>query len=378
MNPVSGLPDAHGKSLGAQVAALPDIAVRARRAARAAKFRRFAKSYIWSLATFSVLYLVAVLILFVPATALSQYAPYDAEGRSLIVAAVNAALLGPLIVLLLMYVFLPFVIVLYISLLIISRRQQVLLAKDLHEEIEARHAARLFVYLRSFDLDRSTVMSRFGATLKAYLVAPFAIVLMVAAPTLLSGLGQGYAICIALRWFASIRPISVEEELADCIGDRGMFIAIGNRGESHGAIKLIAGDDEWEAVFRELVTRCAIVFHNPGFSDHVIWEAQYIVGDQALRQKTFWIMPNVSQAQWDMIRVEYERLVGIRLPEYRPRGGFFRILSDFSFSMIVAPRAFMTEFGRSLTRSGGARMKSAATLETARALQSALTRAQPT
>jgi len=184
--------------------------------------------------------------------------------------------------------------------------------------------------------------------LRAYIGNPFMGIAALGLFPYIGGLGQGFVVSRLVLWFGILRPLDIEEDLADRIGNDGIFIAISDKTASYGATKLLSTDDEWRTDFELLAERAAIIFLYPGMSQHVIWKVNYILERPILRDKTVWIMPRVSGAQWELIRLQCQEDLKVVLPLHASRLGYFRIGENFSTSPMLPHKQFLRKVNKIL------------------------------
>jgi hypothetical protein len=330
-----------------QLVATPQVAVRTRREASVSRLRRLARSYVWLLATLLTWYGIVATIIAVPFAAIMEVVDSDPP---FIVQLAFIIMGAPVVLIVLLYISLPVAVATYILLLLISRRQGRRRSNELQSALSNEGGCDVFLYLRSFELAASTIGSRLYSMVRVYIFAPVLAVMSPWIVAYLSGLGQGYAAYILLQWFSSLKMSVIEEDLSDCIGSRGLFIAIGEKYDSFGAIKLIGSDSEWQENLLVLLQRATLVFLHPGISQHVTWEAEYILQNPPLREKTVWIMPHVSGFQWEIVRIHYRETLGAELPSHRPLASCFRIGPDLTAGDEVALSSFISTLKKILQK----------------------------
>ncbi len=117
----------------------------------------------------------------------------------------------------------------------------------------------------------------------------------------------------------------VEEELADAIDSRAMFVAIGNKRASYGAAKILVEDDGWKALFNRLADAAFLILMMPGPSSSVLWEVTRLFEDPRLLKRTVFVMPRGMNAKrWAEIAGMISARLGVALPEYQTAGCYFR------------------------------------------------------
>jgi hypothetical protein len=231
--------------------------------------------------------------------------------------------------------FLPLFVVPYCIILLISKYRQRLQLHNLKQSsaIHAQASFPLYLYLRSYDAAKSTILSRLGYIFLSYFIAP----------AMLAGFLSAGSWTIT-EWFVPIytRMIrrDVEEDLADALGNQAAFCAIGDRLASYGAIKLITTDTEWMSDFRLLAERAQLIFLFPGISANALWEVSYIRSNMSVNGKTIWVMPpRTTRAQWEIIKICYtSTVIGSSLPEFVLGGGFFRVKEDGTTTDLIPYR----------------------------------------
>ena len=105
----------------------------------------------------------------------------------------------------------------------------------------------LFLYLRSFRLGRSTLLRR---------LVPWAY-------------GDQSLLDASIPGAAAFH---FEEDISNAIGPHGLLIAIGDRGDSYGAGKVIVSDEKWKDRFHLLATHSWAIFRQPDLTRSVRWE----------------------------------------------------------------------------------------------------------
>jgi hypothetical protein len=165
----------------------------------------------------------------------------------------------------------------------------------------------VFLFLRSFDVGRSSLLTRAIAELSFSRSILF-------------------------------RRHDAEEKLAEAIGSMGHLLAIGDKRTSYGAAKLIVRDHEWQTTFRELVERAKAIFVLPGPSEAVMWEIEQLARTPLLLAKVVFVMPREGTQDWGGgggdKQVWYEtvgliaRATGIMLPDYDENGCYLRVRTD--------------------------------------------------
>ena len=86
--------------------------------------------------------------------------------------------------------------------------------------------------------------------------------------------------------------VPLEECLLACVSGLGSLIAIGRTVEIVGAGKVIARDDEWEAMFQKLARRAAGVVSVPSLHPSTLWELEWI-GRQGLFAKVVMVITDL-------------------------------------------------------------------------------------
>src|SRR5262249_1955498 len=151
-------------------------------------------------------------------------------------------------------------------------------------------ARPLLLYLRSFRLGRSTLLGRL--------------------------LPWNWGLT---RWWFDRSQI--EEDVANAISGVGVLIAIGNKGDSYGAGKIITSDETWKSKFDLLAEGSLAIFVLPDTTASVKWEIAQILSRQKLLQKTIWVIPAISEKRWSPLRDELFKDLGFLLPHGGWKGG---------------------------------------------------------
>jgi hypothetical protein len=166
-----------------------------------------------------------------------------------------------------------------------------------------------------------------------------------------------------------------EEEIADAVRFRAMFVAIGNKQASYGASKILVKDDHWKGTFGTLADEAQLVFMMPGPSASVLWEIGQILNRPGLLAKTIFIMPregsrfdlrrelksvfaftrlrSAEAAAWAATVEMVDREFRITLPRYNSEGCYFRF-PDGHACEVVALEPFTRSLGKYAARGAGA------------------------
>jgi hypothetical protein len=186
----------------------------------------------------------------------------------------------------------------------------------------------IILFLRSFDIARSSLSARFRVELGYVMRATFSI---------------GIASLVGDTAAFTDRRYDVEEHLDSAIGLNAMFVAIGNRLASYGAAKITVKDQDWQDMFYRLANASQLIFMMPGPSAALLWELSQIVRSPSLLEKTVFIMPregNRSVAEaWEKVS-EMAAELGVRLPPYSSEGCYFRLREDGQLGEAVGLEPF--------------------------------------
>jgi hypothetical protein len=137
-----------------------------------------------------------------------------------------------------------------------------------------------------------------------------------------------------------------EERLDDAVGDRCLFLAIGNKRASYGSAKILVEDAEWKQAFYTLAHSAALILMAPASSQSVLWELSQILASHDLLSKTFFLMPGGSKYSlmlnksanaraWDeFVKLVQERY-RLRIPPYLEEACSLRLrLDDHSWQRV--------------------------------------------
>jgi hypothetical protein len=125
----------------------------------------------------------------------------------------------------------------------------------------------------------------------------------------------------------------LERILARTLTPTASFLAIGQPGEHRGAGRIPAEETNWKSKVERLVQWCDLVFIIPSHREGTFWEIQQLIEKERLPDCIFIMPPSQSTFFTRDISMEQEweetpkacRKLGILLPNYSPRGGFFKI-----------------------------------------------------
>jgi hypothetical protein len=186
----------------------------------------------------------------------------------------------------------------------------------------------IILFLRSFDIARSSLTARFVVEL-GYVVR--------------SGINIGIASLVGDNVGLADRRYEVEENLDNAISSNAMFVAIGDRLASYGAAKITVKEEDWQQTFYRLANVSQLIFMMPGPSAFALWELSQIARSPSLLQKTVFIMPRGGQQSlvhaWEIARDAIAN-IGVNLPVYSIEGCYFRLREDGNPSDIVALEPF--------------------------------------
>jgi YidC/Oxa1 family membrane protein insertase len=177
----------------------------------------------------------------------------------------------------------------------------------------------IILYLRSFDIARSSLLARLTTEL-GYIVRGF----FVTSINSLAGESSGS--------FSDRGRYEVEEHLGEAIGLNAMFVAIGDKVASYGAAKIKVGDAEWQKTFHRLAASARLIFMMPGPSDALLWELSELVRSPDLIAKSIFIMPRERAGYgyrdaWTKAASKAAEH-GVTFPPYAASGCYFRLGSD--------------------------------------------------
>ena len=152
------------------------------------------------------------------------------------------------------------------------RLQRALQNLDL-EHLTKDGKVRLFLYLRSFRLGRSTLLRR---------LIPYA-----------------YGDQSLFAAAAGREGFNFEEDVSNAIVPFGLLVAIGDRDNSYGAGKIIVDDEKWKDHFHWLATHSWMIFVQPDLTPSVRWEVGQLVAKLSYLRKTVFFMPHSGGDNWD-------------------------------------------------------------------------------
>lgn len=109
-----------------------------------------------------------------------------------------------------------------------------------------------------------------------------------------------------------------EPKIARALGRVGPFVAVGRPGEKlppFGAARLYVGDDQWQDVVTDLVTRASAVVLQPDASPGTVWEIQ-LVARIVDPRRLLLLVPNpaVRPLGFDRVRDLAINLLCVRIP----------------------------------------------------------------
>jgi hypothetical protein len=212
---------------------------------------------------------------------------------------------------------------------------QVLADREFAAAVAADSVAdrRIILFLRSFDIARSSLGSKFFKQL--FTVGQLALFQ-------LAHSGE----------FVPHRPYGVEENLDNAIGPNAMFVAVGDRVASYGAAKITVKDEDWQSTFHRLANASHLIFMMPGPSQGALWELGQIRWSRSLLAKTIFIMPpeqfspfRESSLRWAELK-EMAAELGVGFPPYSREGCYFRLRDDGQPTEIVALEPFTRALGK--------------------------------
>lgn len=172
----------------------------------------------------------------------------------------------------------------------------------------------LFLFLRSFRLGRSTLLRR---------LMPWA-----------------YGDQSLIDATIGLEAFHFEEDISNAIHPH-LLIAIGDRGDSYGAGKVIVSDDKWKDHFNSLATHSWVIFMQPDLTQSVRWEVGQLLGNESYLRKTVWVMPRSGTATWTEIQDGFRKDIDLALPPHHGDGGVFRLRPD-SGDLPVVPKIFVS------------------------------------
>jgi YidC/Oxa1 family membrane protein insertase len=174
----------------------------------------------------------------------------------------------------------------------------------------------IILFLRSFGIARSSLSARFIVELGYIVRSSFSIGMSSLA---------GDAVGLVDRRY------EVEENLDNAIGLSAMFVAIGDRLASYGAVKITVKEEDWQKTFSRLASVSQLIFMMPGPSASALWELSQIMQSRHLLEKTVFIMPRGARRSlirsWNNVR-EMAGKLGVNLPIYVSEGCYFRLLEN--------------------------------------------------
>jgi YidC/Oxa1 family membrane protein insertase len=201
----------------------------------------------------------------------------------------------------------------------------------------------IILFLRSFDIARSSLVTRFIVEL-GYIVR--------------SGFGIGMSSLAGDAVGFVDRRYEVEENLDNAIGLKAMFVAIGDRLASYGAAKITVKEEDWQKTFFRLAGVSQLIFMMPGPSASALWELSQIMQSSNLLQKTVFIMPRGGKLSlirsWNKVR-KMAGDFGVNLPSYVSEGCYFRLREHGHASETFALESFtlaLRKFVRSPSYTG--------------------------
>ena len=119
----------------------------------------------------------------------------------------------------------------------------------------------------------------------------------------------------------------VEEQLADSFSRVGLVVAIGDKGTSFGATRVVVDDTRWQREFVQLTQTAAFIVLAPSASGGLLWEAAAIFADRDLLENTVLVMPRNAYAdEWRELCKLCEERFQVTLRSYRGPGCFFRFV----------------------------------------------------
>ena len=187
------------------------------------------------------------------------------------------------------------------------RRHQRRLQRALHDfdlvQLTKDGKVGLFLYLRSFRLGRSTLLRR---------LVPFA-----------------YGDQSLLDATLGKEAFHIEEDISSAIHPYGLLVAIGDRGDSYGAPKVVVSDEKWQDRFHQLATNSNMIYMQPDLTQSVRWEVDQLLSNESYLLKTAWVMPRSGKGKWTETRDGLQQDIGLVLPQHQANGGIFRLSPDF-------------------------------------------------
>jgi hypothetical protein len=158
-------------------------------------------------------------------------------------------------------------------------------------------------------------------------------------------------VCLYLRSFAASKAFArrrtwlslganvtihdPETDLDGAVGDRCTLIAIGDRFDRRGALKISTSDERWIALFESVAARAALIFCFIGPTPASRLEIAHITASPQLFQKTVFIVPpETGKANFEIIRATAASL-GITLPHHDARGFAVRPARGSRYMQIV-------------------------------------------
>jgi hypothetical protein len=119
--------------------------------------------------------------------------------------------------------------------------------------------------------------------------------------------------------FMSLSSLASEEEqLADAVRPIGPLVAIGRPGEAlplPGALRVYAGNDEWQAEVGRMLASAQLVILRPGASEGVRWEIEQVFRS-VVPERLLLLMVGVKQPAYESFARLVQSAAGAELPSF--------------------------------------------------------------
>jgi|1186.fasta_scaffold14259_1 hypothetical protein len=189
---------------------------------------------------------------------------------------------------------------------------------------------RTFLYLRSFDHGKSSLIDRIRRIFEHGTVGPFA--------------------------RAVYKMHDPEEEIAHAVASAGLLVAIGDKTRSYGAAKLRTDDAVWQDEVLRLAEEAELIFISPALTEGSKWELHQLIERKELLRKSIFVMPrNWYADEWDELRQACRELFSLEFPEYEARGAYFAVGEQGHLHRTMEPEAFIRSLNLRPTREAMAR-----------------------
>jgi hypothetical protein len=208
---------------------------------------------------------------------------------------------------------------------VLLRMAQGAAKREIEELLRSGHlfaddAGPLVLFLRSFEVAKSSIGARVSTLMYILLEAAF------------FQNGDGIRV-----------PYDIDEKLDDAVAGRGMLVAIGNKHVSYGSAKLTVRDEDWKDMFRTLTKAAKLIVMLPGPSASVLWEISQLLSERSALAKTVFAMPRQDEDRplfWARTAASVESELGLKLPDYKARGCYFKISPEDHAVSAVELEAF--------------------------------------